>query len=87
MLKSLLFSLVFVIPSVVAMDGSTVLTTTYSQPAQPRMAAEALRTRIDSTETKYEHCCLILSRLLLNGSLVIIESPIIAFDNLKKKNK
>lgn len=92
MIKSIFFSLVCIAPSIVAMDdkGYAVVTTTGSRPTQLRMADVVLKQNNDATETQHEHCCIILSRLFLNGSMAVIEFPLLTFDAalemLNKKN-
>lgn len=93
MIKSILFSLVCIAPSIVAMDDGksyAVVTTTSSRTTQLRMAGVVLKRDNDASEIQHEHCCTILSRLFLNGSMAVIEFPLLTFDSvlemLNKKN-
>lgn len=92
MIKSILFSLICIAPSIVAMDGKgyAVVTATNSRPTQPRMAGVVLKQDNDASEIQHEHCCMLLTRLILNGSMAVIEFPLLTFDTalemLNKKN-
>lgn len=68
MLKFIVFSFISISSGLIAMAGNgSITTTTSSRPVQPRMAAMTLLNQKVSTEKEHEHCCTVLSRLLLNG--------------------